>query len=218
MHVWTTHPEDIWFKLEDEKVLYADPNLGPHFDGSGLFENAYEWMGEKYSSIIKRIDGNTNLWWGWSNKIDLRSERYDWRKGKKMVMIHLDIPDEETLMSNFSGYCHGLLNNWFISKNEFEDDIFSALASWSENKHEIISPESAISLEYDEDKIWGDDEWDEYINDLKSSSHELIFQAKPDNFESNWILDDKLSQCNFEFLRLENVISHKFFTGSRKPL
>ena len=47
MHVWTTHPEDIWFKLEDEKVLYADPNLGPHFDGSGLFENAYEWMGEK---------------------------------------------------------------------------------------------------------------------------------------------------------------------------
>jgi len=216
MHVWTTHPEDVWFKLQDEKILYADPNLGPHFDGSGLFENAYDWMGKKYTQIVKGAEGNTNLWWGWNHKIDLRSERHDWKEGRKMVMIHLDVPDEEILLSNFSGYCHGLLNNWFLSKNEFEDAVFSALNSWTENKHEIISPADVLRVGYDEDTVWGDDEWDRYINDLKEFSKDLIFQPRPQDFESQWILDDELTQCNFEFLRLENVVSSKLFTGSRK--
>jgi hypothetical protein len=74
------------------------------------FSKHYKWMAKQAKKRIKNWSSNRPIW-VWTSRPDLRS----WKsEAKNLVIIELEIPDEEILLSNFELW-HFVLNNSPIS-------------------------------------------------------------------------------------------------------
>lgn len=140
MKLFSIQPINVWEKLQQEKVLLADPLLGDHIDpdwpekGGTLEEDrfyiAYDWMRQQMTKRIPDYQGNWP-WWAWHtwgqrdgqplHKPDLRYERFLYADGEQHVRIELQIPDDKVLLSCFDGW-HSVLNHWYLCYTDEEDD------------------------------------------------------------------------------------------------
>ncbi|WP_088362969.1 DUF3841 domain-containing protein [Bacillus cereus] len=84
------------------------------------FLSSYKWLIEQMNNKINN-DGSFPVWL-WTEKPDLNEEGH-FDKGTKAVCLTIEIPDEKVLLSDFDAW-HCVLNNWFCSLTEEEDELF----------------------------------------------------------------------------------------------
>ena len=115
MRLWTITEPEVYDALRAEGALRCDPWKGESFDEPVSFQRAYDWMVEQMVGRLPGYHGGYP-WWGWARygegtpRPDLRSFRTMTDRGREMVMLELEIPDGEALLSDFDAW-HMVLNN-----------------------------------------------------------------------------------------------------------
>jgi hypothetical protein len=238
MILYTFQPHTILEQLEKEKVLIANPNLGCHFEEDYSFKKPYGWLVEQYSKKIKNSQPSNYLWWAYNWRPDLRTFRHIYSGCD--VLLKLDVPDEEVLMTNYNGWCGGLLNQCYIALSHWDDVYFEfyqkqlpfdldpdkeySFNDMDEYEQLILREVGAESLtlrdlrksetvEKHPDQIVWDAHCQEHIED----SWQMIFDEDfAKRCEEGWILDSTLDQAVFEWLKLDYVIDVIRFKSSSK--
>jgi hypothetical protein len=122
-------------------MLFADGRRCQHI----LDQSAYRWM---IDQMRRRLppSGARFPWWGWYRwegvrraKPDLRSEGY-LPKGQEGVRIELEMDNGEVLLSRFEDWDY-VLNNWFLARDEREDDGFNRQVQKLGLRHSDPRPE-----------------------------------------------------------------------------
>ncbi len=122
MRVWTIQPVELYRKLESKGVLLADGRRYHRY-----FRAAYQWMTAQMRHRLPPSRARFP-WWAWCRyekhraKPDLRAGGY-LRKGQQGARIELELANEEVLLSDFNDW-HYVLNEWYLSDNEAEDEHF----------------------------------------------------------------------------------------------
>ena len=89
--------------------LYAEP----------YFMRSYGWMRFQMSERLTAFSGDFPIW-AWLKRPNMRQWHFDKEPG---VMIVADVPLARLLLSDYDAW-HAVLNNWWVSISEEEDDRF----------------------------------------------------------------------------------------------
>lgn len=193
MILWTIQPADVHAALQERKTLHVDPALWS--DTDSIWEDPYRWMMEQMARRVPGYQGR-HPWWAWHTYIidcarpDLRSLRH-WCRGPS-VMLTLDVPDQEVLLSNFDAW-HAVLNGTPITDTEAAYDAL-VQAIWERRKKGLPMEEE---IERHLRQSW------EHIFDL-------------DGLKEHWMWPTFSVQACFETLRLTDVKRVQFFEGVAK--
>ncbi len=130
MRVWTIQPIDVWHRLKTTEVLTVDPCL---IDSHGVADNPidpYKWMNAQMRKRLPACAHARYPWWGWTRwegstrpRPDLRCVAWWHPLGELSVRIELELPEEHVLLSDYDAW-HAVLNGWFLSLSEQEDEAF----------------------------------------------------------------------------------------------
>lgn len=180
MRLWTIQPEEVYEILKKDGIFTCNQELAVYGED---FKTPYAWMTKKMDE--RKIPHPNNLTlpiWAWHTrnwkhkKPDLREAAYD-KRGTKAVLLEVEIPDKEVLLSDYDEW-HFVLNNSWIDDSENEEE-------WEE-LHEKFD-----KLPFTEREK------------LKKESWNKIFDVTP--FESEWRTKGRYIQACFWELKLENV-------------
>ena len=112
---YTNHTIEAYKKLEKEGFLSGNESFVTED-----FPSSYQWMKKQISERIENTESFPI--WLWTKKPDLNDEGH-FVKGTNAVCLTLEIPDNKVLLSDFNAW-HCILNDWFCSLTEEEDDLF----------------------------------------------------------------------------------------------
>ena len=121
MTIWTIQPADIWTSLQLRKCLIARRPAREWIE-------SYDWMAQQMRPRLPGAAGRCP-WWGWYRWEGVARPRPDLRSGGHLlcgtrgVRIELDIARSHVLLSDFDAW-HAVLNRWFLSLSEAEDEAF----------------------------------------------------------------------------------------------
>lgn len=122
MKIYSIQPLEVYKLLLHDKVLQAKPNFALDGLENCDFRRSYAWLTKQM--IDKKVKGNIQIFpfWGWAYREDkarpdLRLERTH----KPQVMLTLEIPDNEVLISDYDLW-HCVLNNFYISVDNYNYD------------------------------------------------------------------------------------------------
>lgn len=190
MRVWTVQPLDAYEVLMKNNILTCNPLLSENIQDFH-FGEAYNWLiKEMTSKIGPPPKGVEYPIWAWHTmnwkhkKPDLRESGY-LARGQKAVLLELEIPDDQVVLSDFDAW-HFVLNKWYYSdaKNEEESDKADAeFEALPEN-------EKQVALE---------------------NSWKNIFDITP--FENDWTVKGRYVQATFWELKTEYIKKTQFFTA-----
>lgn len=188
MLLWSIHTPDILDIIERNEVYVCDPQLSEHITDFS-FGPAYDWLAKQLEVRVgPRPSGVSYPVWAWHtlnwrrHKPDLRESGW-LAKGQDGVLLTLDVPDNQVLLSDFDAW-HWVINGWFLSAatNEIdcekEENAFNAL------------PESEKQLALHQS-------W-EHIFDIAT-------------FENDWTCHGKYIQATFWELKTEYIKSVQQF-------
>lgn len=192
MTLWTIQPEEVYKNIMEKGVYRCDYNKS----GMKYWQQQYDWL---VLQMMKRI-GEKPLgveypvwaWYQWTEKRkkpDLRNERWGngW-KGERFVLMEIEIPDKDVLLSDFDAWSI-ILNNGLLSNSEAENNALEA--------------EYYKLSEIDQKK-------------MKSINWEGVFDLTKVNNE--WMRKGESIQATFWELRKEQIRNVKIFTAaSPKP-
>lgn len=188
MRLWTIQPVELYKKLQEQKILLANPDLSEiladDFDTDKRFKKAYQWIMDMMDEYGITCHGDARIpWWAWHTcegkhkKPDLRKAVYD-TKGKRCVCMELEIPDDQVLLTSHT-FWHTILADepcWMFGNGEFDIDSFDTIY----NIHQRV----VSYLSEDQYKKYKHDSWKNIID----HAH-----------------DDKYIQATFWELRLSDV-------------
>ena len=214
MILYSFQPVQVWEKLQQEKTLIVDPELSNYFKEIH-FQKCYKWMVEQYSKRIKNGQESNYLWWAWTNRPDLRAHRRFYTKND--VLLKLDVPDKEVLLSHFGAWSF-IINGMRVSSSEWDSTYFDYYNCQLPFDCEPSDKETCNTLSNElsyKDYVL-DEDWvahcDELIKDSWSVLFDRGFYERPDVAEWCGGVDD-FEQANFEFLKLEYVKKVITFKG-----
>jgi hypothetical protein len=124
MTLWTIQDMAAWERLQCEGVLSADGRRVPSY-----FRHAYRWMSDQMRLRLSSHHARVPLW-GWYHWQGIKQCRPDLRasghlaKGVMGVRIEIELPEDSVLLSDFNSW-HCVLNHYYLSINEQEDDRFA---------------------------------------------------------------------------------------------
>lgn len=189
MTLWTIQPISVFEELKKEGVFRCNPSLAENIVDEFNFKDSYDWLiSEMENYIGKKPIGVSYPIWAWHTrnwkhrKPDLREAGYE-KRGNLCVLLEIEKPDKEVLLSDFDAW-HFVLNNWYLgdSRNEEEwnkeDDWFEKLDKQTQNE-------------------------------LKLKSWQKIFDVSP--FKSDWTSKGCYIQANFWELSLNEVKGYQIF-------
>lgn len=117
--LWSIQNREFYEVLTEDSVIYTDGRrVHPYY------KKAYKWMMDQMNK--RGIPTTKYPIWAWhtseagKRKPDLRRKGYAAR-GESMVLIEFEPPEELVLLSDFDGW-HSVLNNWYHSYSEKEDN------------------------------------------------------------------------------------------------
>lgn len=132
MELYTFQPFEIYEQLQRGESFRASPALcdtsSEEFDES--WSRAYTWLTNQMDirCPVPRPAGVTYPVWAWywwagpnRRKPDLRSSRY-WADGGPAVLLTLDVPNEEVLLSEYHAW-HHVLNEQYLGFPSDTDDF-----------------------------------------------------------------------------------------------
>lgn len=191
MRLWSIQPEELYKKLEIEKIISCDP-LQSQFITEWGFGPAYDWLAEQMTLHIgPPPTGVKYPFWAWHTvewkhqKPDLRRMEFRNYSGNR-VCIELEIPDKDVLLSNE--------DMWYIVLNE------GYYIDCSNEK------------EYDAEYTWFEHLPSDKQFHIKRKSWENIFDVFPPR-ESEWESHGKYVQATFWELRLNQIVDVRYFKG-----
>jgi len=112
---YTVQTLHAYQKLNETGFLAGDKNhIFPDFC------IPYRWMSEQMKNRLG-LDCSYPIWL-WTAKPDLNQESL-LPEGEKGVLLTIEISDEYVLLSDFQAW-HCVLNDWFCSLTEEEDELF----------------------------------------------------------------------------------------------
>ena len=135
MKIWSIQPEEALKLLLLGKSFSSDRELVEQgFDNDWAWENAYNWLSGKM--VDKGISLPTKYpvwgWVQWANEAkkrpDLRSISCSINKTDRQVLLELDVPESEMLLSDFDLW-HFVLNYWYLPENESDELSFEDLCN-----------------------------------------------------------------------------------------
>ena len=142
MKLWSLQPHEVADSLLAGKPYICDPKLSPFFDQPD-FSKAYKWLTDEMELTITRPPGVILPAWAWFKNYGA-NVKPDRRRGLFMnygnldVILELEVPESDTLLSDFDDW-HCVLNDFeIVSDEEFEADedrIYThaeKLASWQQ--------------------------------------------------------------------------------------
>ncbi|MCY6354200.1 DUF3841 domain-containing protein [Clostridium sp. ZS2-4] len=126
MRLWTIQKIDAYEQFKKTKILRGNEKY--------VWEDflpAYKWMIEQMKVRINEPIPEPNAYpvWAWYQWQDEKKTKPDLRysghlsSGEKGVRIEFEIDEKKVLLSDFELY-HFVLNYWYISLNEKDDDLF----------------------------------------------------------------------------------------------
>lgn len=115
MKLWTIQPIETW-ELFNKQGYYHGT-----FEYIMEFPEAYDWMKKQ---LVIKIGINKEYYpvWAWVQKPDLRTSGH-LDKGKKGVLLELNVDENEVLISDFDLW-HYVLNYWYLPISEEDGDKF----------------------------------------------------------------------------------------------
>lgn len=118
MKLYTVQHHKVWETLEKEGVYFTDEK----FICDESFNKSYEWLNQMAQKHNPHWTGLRPVWC-WVKRPDLRAYRFisdpDRPKKEKYVLLTLEIPDTQVLVSHF-GLWHNVLNGFPVTFNEQE--------------------------------------------------------------------------------------------------
>lgn len=187
MKLWTIQPEEVYEILKKDGIFTCNQSLASYGED---FKIPYAWMVKQMDNRnINHPEGLILPIWAWHTrnwkhkKPDLREAAYD-VKGEKCVLLEIEIPDGEVLLSDYDEWHYVLNDSW-------NDD------SMNEEEWEKMQEEFDKLPFLEQEK-------------LKKESWEKIFDVTP--FQNEWRTKGRYIQACFWELRLENVNKVWHFT------
>jgi len=116
MRFWTIQTYEAWEDAVSLGQLVGNPKY--IWDD---FLQPYHWMMEQMRKRLANYHGEYPVWL-WPNRPDLRYSGYV-SKGKKAVLLEVDLKIEYVLLSEFQAW-HLVLCNEYLSLTEEEDMLF----------------------------------------------------------------------------------------------
>lgn len=131
MLLWHYMPIDVYNQtLAISKPYVCDISKSEIMNSSDLdavtFKDAYDWLVDKMNEKIDNPDNIAYPVWGWHTfdgkhkKPDLRNNYFKNRK-IPMILVEIDIPEQQVLLSDEEKWCYSCLNNmpYFETDKEF---------------------------------------------------------------------------------------------------
>lgn len=109
--VYTIQSVSAWDAARERGYLTGSPELS-----DGDFLVSYGWMRAQMALRLPRFSGDFPVW-AWTKRPNMRQ----WPYTADHVLITARVPRGRILPSDFDSW-HCILNHWFISLNEEEDD------------------------------------------------------------------------------------------------
>ena len=196
MRLWTIQPVGVYEKLKSERVLHYDPTESELLVEVGeVFRPAYDWLVEQMRVRVAPPPVDVQYpFWAW-HTIDWKHKKPDLRLGTfrgysgAQTCIELEIPDKDVLLSD-EGMWHLVLNDGYYGKAQ-SDEEYEAEARWFDG----LPPQEQLAVNH---KSW-----------------EKIFEIDPP-INTKWDIRGDFIQATFWELRLDQVVSVRYFTGRRK--
>lgn len=130
MKLWTIQSLKWYENFVKNGVIYADPTRINWLKEEN-FALAYDWLiAEMEQRLGKKPLSNCYPIWAWYQWQDSQKRKPDLRfssvgnKGEKSVLLEIEKADNQVLLSDFELW-HSVLNEWCITDNELEDDLFN---------------------------------------------------------------------------------------------
>lgn len=190
MKLWSFQYEEVWDAIQKEgfhrvKDDFVDKD----------FAVKYKWLvAQMHKKVGPPPEGVTYPIWAYARRNGVDGKRPDLRhneygkKGDKLVLLELDIPEERLCLSDLDAWNIVLLDGYCCYEDDSED-------KWNRRRKWLNSlPEVARSLA------------------IKSSWHE-IFNIAKEPFDNGFISYGNWLQATFWEIRKEDVVSVKHFTA-----
>lgn len=160
MRLWSIQHENAYKELCEKGCIRAKENRILIED----FIDAYRWMADQMKVRVGNPPNDVTLpvwaWYQWEGKRkrpDMRVHGHAWgEKGTPIVLLTLDVPDDEVLLSDFD-YWHFVLNDWELilpvedgvqyseeEKRKSWENIFDITCSFDEEKTTEISTQATM--------------------------------------------------------------------------
>lgn len=128
MLLWTVQPREVYEDIMRTGSYHFDATKNPMRND---FESAYEWLEATMERRgIKRSDPSDPLVWAWQimdGKCYVSPYNKEiWSSDKDEVLLQINIPDEQVLLSDFDAW-HYVLNRWYYDTSGTEEE-------WEENQ------------------------------------------------------------------------------------
>lgn len=192
MKLWSIQTEDVYNKVMSDgycivdrnksECLYADNKIDEQFDRS------YNWLVEKMTEKIGKPENVVLPWWAYYKScgvrdLTLKDLQYFGTPGKEYMLLELEVPDNEVVLSDLDAW-HFVLNNWWLDGSLNEEE-------WDKNNEwiESLSPEERQKV--------------------KTESWNGIFDIEP--FENDWMSKGQSVQATFWILRKEYIKGYEKF-------
>lgn len=193
MKLWSVQTEDVYEKVMKNGYCYVDKRKAEClYDDNGKidesFKRSYDWLVEK---MIKKVDKPNDVeypWWAYYKNdgirdLTLEDLKYYGTPGKEYLLLELDVPDKEVVLTDLDAW-HFVLNNWYLDESLNEEE-------WEKNN------EWLESLTHDDRQR------------VKTESWDRIFDIEP--FENDWRAKGKSVQATFWVLKREYIKKHEKF-------
>lgn len=138
MVLWTVQPRELYEEIMITGKYTFDRTMDPMRND---FERAYLWLENRMASAgIVRKNPEDPLVWAWhtyagSNEHPQTDNPDVWSDTRDEVMIEVEVPDDQILLSDFDSW-HCVLNHWYCESALNEDD-----ADREHNWFGLLSPE-----------------------------------------------------------------------------
>lgn len=179
MILWSIQPIKVYEQIQKNGRYLVDSRLSDNFKD---FKDSYSWLKEQMSIKGIKNKNNNEIIWAWHtyNGKHEMSDMKDIRNmfsGDNEVILEIDIPDEEVVLSDYNTW-HFVLNNSWIDDSTCEEE-------WEKNR----SWYESLSFEEREH--------------LKKESWQKVFDVEP--FISEWVIKGMYVQASFFELKSENI-------------
>lgn len=151
MLLYSIQPSSVLINLNERKRIYND---GTHFDECILnaYLSKYDWLVGQLDNhrIPRNKDKAKYPFWAWykysenRKKPDLRHAGLA-PKGTECVLLELEIPDKDVLLSNFDEW-NCILNDYPVFDEENWDVMYNKYKKLSIEKQQKLKEESWLSI------------------------------------------------------------------------
>ena len=136
MKLWTIQPVNVISKIALNGSYHAEKEYIEWLEEEN-FRRSYHWLVDQMKERIESYPDIDYPIWAWCKKPDFRRSGLA-TKGQYCYCLELEIPEEKMVLTNFDSW-HYVLNNWFLSDDTEEQNIYDNLSPEQQEEAKLKS-------------------------------------------------------------------------------